>query len=101
MAGFAPPERGMPVGMLQAFAVQGRPAGGRADDEASGHLVHRRPQRVAGALETGRGFSLLDVPPVRARGRVVPAAFVGCLDVGSPDSRHRTPESRPPDRARG
>ena len=44
-------QRRVPVGVLQALTGQRRPAGGGADQEAAGHLVGHRPDRVAGPLE--------------------------------------------------
>ncbi|EME17209.1 arginase/agmatinase/formimionoglutamate hydrolase, arginase family protein [Rhodococcus triatomae BKS 15-14] len=41
----------VPVGVLQALTGERGAAGGGAEDEAAGHLVGRRPQSVAGALE--------------------------------------------------
>ena len=40
------------VGVLQALAGQGGPAGGRPQHEAAGHLVGGGPEAVSGALET-------------------------------------------------
>ena len=42
----------MPVGVLESLAGQRRTARRRADDEPAGHLIGRRPEAVAGALET-------------------------------------------------
>src|SRR5690554_45477 len=42
--------------VLQAFAVQGRPAGGTADQEAAGLHVARRPGQIANALEAEHGI---------------------------------------------
>ena len=44
-------QRRVPVGVLQPLAGQRRAPGGRPDEEAAGHLVGRRPDRVARALE--------------------------------------------------
>ena len=42
----------VPVRMLQTLSGERRPACGRTDDEALGHLVGCRPEAVAGSLET-------------------------------------------------
>ena len=44
-------DRGVAVGVLQAFTGQGGAAGGGADDEPAGHLVRGGPEGIAGALE--------------------------------------------------
>ena len=44
-------DRGVAVGVLQAFTGQGGAAGGGADDEPAGHLVRGGPEGVTGALE--------------------------------------------------
>ena len=46
--------------VLQPLAVQGGPTGSRPENEAACHLVARRPEAVAGALETEHGVEDVD-----------------------------------------
>ncbi len=79
--------------MLQALAVERGATGGGADDEAARHLVHRRPESVARALEAEHRVEDVD------RDHRLAVGGVGRSDGGERGNRARLVDALVEDRA--